>query len=287
MLVPSIIQFMAHRYLLLLQDRGIRIEASGMQGLRFGISAESIQAWVPVPLATAPKRSFPLVIELHQAQGRLRIPLLTPWRLKAALSAQGYGGGISGEVAQLFSRPTIDIDIAQLALGEHPQLSAVGIESGTVSLEVRGHPMQPILPTNASYKISARDLEIRPPPIVQNLARISTVSGGALEGSATIESSGRFNIPSCSFRSSLGDVGLSARGTLTETLGLDTLSGTLRVNLSGSDSDKLAQWIPVLTQQQVAAATKSFTCALRSADCQGGQGLQVRLGARCVRLACS
>lgn len=286
-LTPSIFQFLGQRALIEAQRQGLRIDAQGISGLRLGIAADELRTWIPMRVYQANVKEFPVLLEMTNVRSRLKIPLLTPWRVGGLLTAQSYTGTVSAAVSPPFSAPSLDLAVDQLNLSEHPQLSALGLESGTVTLQIEGHPLTRRLPDKASYRVTSTDITVRAPPIVQSLARIDYIRNAALEASANIDHTGTFSLSKSSFKSSLGDLVLSAQGRLSQTLALEDLSGSLTVRLSGADSDKLSPWIPVITQQQVDSSARSFTCAMRTASCQGGRGLEVRLGARCVRVSCS
>jgi hypothetical protein len=288
MLAPSVFQFLVQRALIDAQQKGLRIDAQGISGLRFGIAADEIQAWIPVPIRRGHVKEFPVLVEMKDVRGRMTFPVLTPWRVGALLTAESYKGAVSAKVSAPFAAPRLNLAIEHFSLSEHPQLSALGVESGSLSLAITGLPLKPTLPDKASYQVKATDLTVRAPPIIQSLARIDYIRDATLEAVAVVESSGKFSLSKSSLRSSLGEVTLSAQGKLSQTLTLEDLSGSLAVRLSGADSDKLAPWIPVITQQQVDASAKSFTCAIRSAACQrGGAGLELRIGPRCIRVSCS
>jgi hypothetical protein len=284
-LLPSFIQYFAQREVLRLQSAGLKAKFVGLSGRRIGIAVESIEGWVPVQQGGR-VGSFPVSYQIDDALVLLSAPFLRPWEIGTKFSARAYQGSISGVVVGLSSSALLDADIAKIDLSLHPQLRALGLEAGLLSGAVQRHALNPIQTVTSEYQVTAEALRVTLPAAIRDIIKISSIDQGRLVLKLTLEPSGRFNLSSCSLTSSLVKASLSGRGSVASRKSLSDFQGTARVELLGDEGAKLAQWLPLLTNQRVSASDKSFSCAIQVGPCEKFSAFDFRIGPRCGKATC-
>jgi hypothetical protein len=288
---PSILRFVAESGLIQLKHRGIRIQADGINGFLFGVSAQNVEGWVTIK-GSKPKScdwclqvpDFPVQLraESVKASGGIRLFLPQPF---AKLTGILYGGAIDVVVANLFSNPIASGTVNRLDLSLHPQLRALGIEQGIVDVTATNHPISAKWESEARYTLRIQDVELAPPRAVTRLTGISRLQQGQIDLSATITPSGALTIETGSFDSSLASGKLNGTATLLPSGALSNINCKLELNLNRQDSNKVATWLPMLTNQAVSSQSERVLCTFRSASCSL-DGV-ARLGSVCIRASCA
>jgi hypothetical protein len=184
------------------------------------------------------------------------------------------------------SIPSVNIQVSKLNMSLHPQLRALGFDSGELSLVVENHPLNTSSSTPSEYQVTVDQMAFTPPPAVRELVKISTIENGKLSARLTIQPTGRFVLSSCSLTSSLAQANLTGRGALIDMKSLDEFVGTMQVTLLGEDGAKLAQWLPLLTNQRLQGTDRNFSCALQIRACESLPGFDFRVGQRCGKATC-
>jgi hypothetical protein len=285
--LPSFIQYFAQRELLRYQVAGLKAKFTGLTGKRVGVAVESIEGWAAVPVQQGSRGgSFPLSYKLEDVNVLLRIPLLRPWDPGTTFDAQAYDGTISGSLKGLVTAPSLDVEVSNLNLSRHPQLQALGFESGLLSLAVVNHPLHRTPTAASDYQLTINQMTLQLPPAVRDLAKVATIEKGQLSAKLTVQPTGKFALSSCNLTSSLANASLTGRGTLAEMRTLSDFTGSVRVELLGADGARLSQWLPLLTNQRVSASERSFSCTLQVAACDKLSNSDFRVGARCGKATC-
>jgi|GEM_PF-2775037 len=283
-LVPSILQFVAERELIKLKDRGIRVQVQGVSGFLIGVSATSAEVWVEIPVRSGAIRSFPLQVSVENASVSLR-PRLNPLQTAAEFSAAAYSGSVGVTLTNLLASPRITANVEGLDIGLHPQLRALGIEQGALSVQVTEHPLGPVWESDATYALEIKDLSVLPSSSIQQISGVSRLEGGKASLKATIKKGGNLKIDSGSFDSSLASGTLLGSAVIDPKGDITNINGTIRVNLDRDGSSKLAAWLPILTNQTVSSEASSFVCSFRSATC--GSSGTIKVGTTCLRSTCA
>jgi hypothetical protein len=281
-LIPAVIQFVAQRELLRLQTEGLRLKVTELSGARIGFSAESIEGWASIP--TSGRGTFPISYRLDHVSTRLSFPLTHPWSPDATLTATAYAGAIDAEVGDILGSQTISGTLAGLELSQHPQLQAFGVERGALRASVINHPLTPFITTPASYSIELKGLSVLLPPMVRDIIKITSIQDGQLTGQASLQTDGRFTLSSWNLSSSVGKASLTGQGKLARLQSLEELSGRVRVNLSGPDGERIAPWLPLISNQRVQSSQRSFGCTFQVLPCDRLTTYDFRSGPLCSRI---
>jgi hypothetical protein len=286
-ITPAIIQYFATQALLKAKDRGLQLDVSGLTGQRIGVDVGSLEGWVPLKVASGALSAIPLTYKLDDLKLRLKLLNWPPTQPELHLEGQGYGGTLSATVSSVLTGQRVDLNLVGVDLSSHPQLSAIGISAGRLSLTTNSHPLALDWNRDASYTLNLSDLRIDLPPVARDLTRIASVSDGLIEGRAVVKPSGNFEVVSCDIKSSLFSAKLTGRGRIARSGELSGVSGMLRVNLDQPDSQALAAWLPLITNQQVEPTDSKFGCVLQSGSCASAGRMSFRLGKECLRLICN
>jgi hypothetical protein len=283
-IIPSVVQFIAEREIMRLQSRGMRVQAQGVSGFILGITAQHIESWVPLRVSGAYGGAFPLQLRVEDVRISARY---RPLALQTLAQAQGvlYGGRAQATITNLLSAPELEAHVSQLDLSVHPQLRALGIESGLVDASVTKHPLGPRLSAEASYSVSIKDLEIYPPSSLRSISGVSRIANGHAHLKASINQDGLLSVQSSTFDSSLASGAIQGAVQITPDGGLRNLRASIRVRLDRPDSNKLVPWLPTLPGQGVSGDATNFICIFRSAPCDASR--MMRLGSECVHVSCS
>ena len=287
LLLPSFLQYFAQRELLKLHSSGIKLKVNGLIGKRVGLGAESVEGWLAIPVRNkTPVSNVPVNYRFEDIEVLARIPLLTPWKPGVTVNARAYGGRIDAVASDLTAAPTLSAEISQVNLSLHPQLRALGFDSGLLSALVKNHPLSLNQVSTSEYSVRVEQVELALPSSISDLIKISALSQGKLSCNLSLAPSGSFALPTCEFSSSAAKLTLSGRGTLIKMQSIDQFSGTLNVNLLGEDGAKLSQWMPILTNQRVRSVDSNFSCSLQIGACGSLSSFDFRIGPRCGRAVC-
>jgi hypothetical protein len=281
---PSILQFLAEHQLIRLQQSGVKVQADGVSGFLFGVSAKSIEGWVTIPQQGPRLAGLPVQLRAESVQVSAGIRSILPQTF-VHLTGAFYGGTLDTSVSRLVTRPTFSGTVHGVDVSLHPQLRALGFEQGLVDLAALEHPVSGTWTNTSNYTLKIRELVLRPPPTIANVTRITELRDGTVELSASVNQDGALTTESCTFDSSLASGTFSATATLRSPSDITNISGSLQVNLDRQDSDKLAPWLPILTNQAVSSESVRFVCHFRSTACSSSGAL--RLGSGCIRASCS
>jgi hypothetical protein len=281
-ITPSAIQFFAERELFRLQQRGVRIQAEGVSGFVVGLEAKQVESWIPIRVNGAGVGAIP--VQLRAEDIRVSAAL-NPLALQMRAQATIYGGTAHATVTNLFSAAKIAGSAQRIDLAVHPQLRAFGVESGTIEASINGHPVEGVWNDEASYSISLDNLELLAPVWLQTFGGISQIRKGRATLQATVKKGGHLILQSSNFDCSLGSGALQGTALLKPGGDIDSIDGSIRVNLDRPDSDKVARWLPLMVGSGITSDAKSFICAIRSAQC-GASGSQ-RVGKGCVNVTCA
>jgi hypothetical protein len=281
-ITPSVIQFFAERELLRLQQRGVRIQAEGLSGFVVGLEAKQVESWIPIRVNGAGVGAIPLQLRAED----LRVSAgLNPLSLHMRAQAAIYGGTAHATVTNLFSAPKVAATAQRVDLAIHPQLRALGVEFGTVEATINNHPVEGVWNDEALYSISLDNLELLAPVWLQNYGGISEIRHGRATLQATVQQGGQLTLHSSNFDCSLGSGALQGTALLKAGGDIDSINGSIRVNLDRPDSDKVARWLPLIAGSGMTSDATSFICAIRSAKCGAPGTLPVGKG--CVTVTCA
>jgi hypothetical protein len=285
-LIPSVIQFIGQRELLRLQQRGAKVKVVNLTGQRVGLAAESVETWVPIQIAGTPNRTFPVSLILENARVNLSVPFFRPWSPGVRFSSAMYGGSVEGEVSDIGGSPLLTSSVQAVDLSLHPQMRALGVDSGSLTASTRDLPLTHTITTVGECAIELDRFAVSLPPMVRDIVKVESLRDGKLSLKASIQPSGRFSIKSGEFSSSLAQISLSGNGVARGLNTLEQASGTARITLLGEDGARLSQWLPLLTNQRVPASETSFSCAFELLPCTKLSGPDFRLGALCGKARC-
>jgi hypothetical protein len=280
---PSVLQFFAQREISRLQRAGFRIQAEGIEGFIFGVGAKRIDSWIALPIGAAGISAVPLQIQVDDVSTSAYFQplfLQTSVRIKGSL----YGGALNATLLNLLGAPLLSGTANRVDLSIHPQLRALGIDSGVVNLTTTNHPIKGVWRAEAEYTLSITEFDLRPPRPIQTISGISQLRKGQVDLKAKIKPEGALSIESASFDSSLASGSLTGSATIQPSGHLLNVNANLRVNLDRPDSSKLKVWLPLLTNQEISSEANNFTCQIRSVAC--GSGAALRLGSSCLRASC-
>jgi hypothetical protein len=286
-LTPPVMHFVGQELINRLQERGARVRVDGLAGRRIGLSADVVEAWLSLPLGKR-NRFFPISLKIEDAVATVRPPLLSPWAPQVSLRGTSYGGSIAGSIPLLINlarQPNLQLSVVGVDLSLHPQARAFGVEAGIIDAGIEDHPITGLPRVEARYSIDLRGLSANLPPMVAQLAKISSISDGNLSAKAVFKSAGGFVLDPCSFQSSLGSLTLNARGMVSGDSVKD-LWGTIRINLDTEQGAQIRPWLGLLVPAARLPAAGPVQCDFRGGVCDGAAGTQVQLGPLCVRLDC-
>lgn len=286
-ITPAIIQYFATQALLKARDSGLQLDVSDLSGQRIGVDVGSVEGWAPLKVSNGALSAIPFTYKLDNLELRLKLFNWPPAQPQLNLSGIGYGGNISATLSSLLTSWNIDLNITGLDLSAHPQLSALGLSAGRLNLTASAHPLNLDWRREANYTLNLSGLQVELPSLARDLTRISNISDGLIEGRAVIKPSGNLEVVSCDIKSSLFSAKLTGRGKIAPTGELSGVSGMLRVALDQPDSQALAAWLPLITNQQVEPTSTKFGCVIQSGSCSGSVRTIIRLGKECLRLICN
>ena len=279
-LIPSLLQFVAQRYIGTLSSRDFRLTAREIEGHFVGISASSVELWIPLRLDSQ-SGAIPLSIQLQNVSVSIRAPLFPPRMPTVMFSANAYQGSISGELSELGRSPRLSLKLSGLALSDHPQLLALGITSGSLSCSAQGITLNSDQIKPASGEADIENLAFAPPPLVSRVTRISSVSNLNAHISAVVRDNGTFSIQPMVIDSSLASIQGRATGRI-QRQDLTSLQSIVQVRLRGSEGQSLAQWLPILSNNSLTSENSDFSISSRTSACTAHTPSLIRVGSVCL-----
>lgn len=291
MVVPSLLQFTANHYLPTLQDelekRGVRLSVVNISGHLLGVSADSVELWFSIPAGPRGQR-IPAVLELQNVSASLE-PSLPP---RVRLRSNAYNGSVDLSIRDLSSAPRLQGDLKEIDLGAHPQLHALGLTRAVTTIAIVDMPisLDPQATARVELKLSEGSFSLSPKLIelvgdaaqqVASLIKIDQVSNLNLRLTAAMEQ-GAFSARPIQLESSLAALDGQVKGSFDNGRGEPTLGGNLRVKLT-EESDALRGWLPLVSENTVAADASSFSARFSSTSCSNISVPIIRMGRLCVR----
>jgi hypothetical protein len=293
LLAPAIVQLVARHYIndarAQLEKQGIRLSVTGITGQLLGVTASSIDLWLPVRVGTR-GAGFPIGLEFHDVS----VSLLPSLRPRVRVTGEAYGGKFDLILSDLRNSTgqTLQAQLDSIDLGTHPQLNALGLSKALTSLTLEDArvPFDQHTGARASLKIKDASFSFSPRLIeliggefqqVFSLLRIDEITEARIQVEGSTEN-GAFFLRPIELSSSLGDVSGQARGTFDNGRGQPSLTASLRVDLSNGTS-KLQSWLPLLSQNTLSSETTRFTTNVSSTSCANASVPTLRLGRLCLR----
>jgi hypothetical protein len=283
--LPALITNLAEHELSKLRSQGkVRIiRTDGVAGFILGIKASSIQGFAPLRLELGKIKSIPLHFQINSPLVSLS-PRILPPGLKINISAEAYGGELTGTLAGLSDNGMLNLIAKGIDLSKHPQMGSLGVISGHLSFEISKHPLGLDWMDAASYKIDLNNLDLELPEIISGLVKgLSSLRRGDLSLSLSIAKGGGFNLKGGKFNSSFGEMELTAEGVIEKSAQLRDVRAQVRFNLVGDDGAKLLPWIPILTNGALSGEQRRFSAEIGSVRCGAPNGVKMSWGG-CVRL---
>ena len=290
-LLPKIVQSAARYYLPALQNQleqqGVRLSVNNLSGHFLGLSASSVEMWIAVKTESR-RVSMPVNVELQDVSISLE-PSFTP---RVRILASAYQGSIDLTAQGLLTTPTVSGQIQTLDLASHPQLHALGLARGLLSLKVEGLslPFNPLSSseldvelTEGSFAPSTQLIQLAGPEVQQiaELLKIQSVTDVRAKLAGSMER-GAFVVRPIQLSSSLVRITGQARGTFEDARTEGSLTGALRLSLT-EDSKHLTSWLPLLSQGAIAGDTSDFSVRISSTSCAGRPLQTLQLGRLCIR----
>jgi hypothetical protein len=282
-ITPAILQFAGEQSLIKLRERGVKVNAEGINGFLFGIGAESIEGWIPVSSQRGP--TLPIQVRVDNFTGRILVPLLPPGLPKTELRATVYGGEVTAETPLLSGSKRISLDARKVDLSLHPQLRALGIEDGKLSINFKDHPSDLKWVSKTSYHIELESLRFSPPSSIRSLIAVNEISDGSIRADISAAPSGEISIDSAEFDSSIATGKISGTAQMGPRGELVVSKGIIKVDLNRPDSAKLSTWLPLITNRRVSSEAQSFSCSFRATSCE--EASDARIGSSCLKAICN
>lgn len=292
-LAPAVVQLAARHYIsdarAQLEKQGINLSVTGIAGQILGVTATSVDIWLPVRVGGRGIR-FPIAIELRDVSVSLH-PALAP---HVRVQGEAYGGKFDLTISNLRNPagPTFQALLEGIDLGAHPQLHALGLsravasltlEDARISFDQQTAARASLKINDASFSISPRLVELIGGEFQQvvSLLKIEEITEANIRVEATTEN-GAFSLRPIDLSSSLGEVSGQARGTFNNGRGEPSLTANLHVALSDT-ARHLQDWLPLLSQNRLSSETTEFTTSISSTTCANASGPTLRLGRMCLR----
>jgi hypothetical protein len=276
-----------------LEEQGVKLTVANLVAKRLELTAGAVDIWIPVKIGGRGIR-FPIGLELRDVAISLHV--IPSLHLK--FRGLAYGGSFNGSVADLrdLKGPTLQAELADVDLGAHPQLSALGLSKALTTLSVDQARISAnqvtsgqfdLKVTGAAFFVSAKLAEIIGGEFQQisSLLKIEEVRDANLTVQASLED-GAFSMRSIALSSSLGEISGQARGTLDIGGREPSFAATLRIKLSDA-TQHLQNWLPLLSQNNLSSETTRFTTNISSTPCSNRSVPTLRLGRLCVRAVLS
>lgn len=286
--LPSLAHFFVQEQIISLQQRGIKLRVDGLAGRRIGVEAEAVEGWIGVPLRGS-QVALPVSVRIDRPEAMLYLPLTSPWSPAVRVQGEVYGGSLQVSLGDVLSGGTLRGSLRGVDLPRHPQVMALGLESGVLDVQMQGHPLEGLPVNEAKYEILVKNASLVVPGILRSYLKIDSVSDAELQAKGSLLATGRFSVSSCTFKSSLGRADLKATGSLVGSR-LRELSGTVTFDLNTTQGAQLRPWLGLLVPSaDLGASEGPILCNFQQqAGCRAGGPIQLNLGAgACLRLECS
>lgn len=274
-ITPSVVQYFAQSYLTTLQAQGQRLKVRDLQGHFIGLSASSVEAWIPVPIEKG-RRAIPVSLDLSNVDVRLGWTL--PPRVR--IHAKAYDGTIEIEAPILSSAPTASFSLTDIDLSQHPQIRPAGLTSGHLTMSGSSIALNPNTRQSSTLSVNLQDVAFDTPPVVAQFAKINTIRDGSLRAEVRTTDDGSITIDPFSVDSSLGGARGRASGTLPNPGTPLSFNANVRFQLSEDEGAQLANWLPIVTNNVVDSSRRTFSLQIRSVPCSGP--FSARAGDLCV-----
>lgn len=281
---PRLMTWLTERYILQLQQRGIKLSVDDLSGHLVGVAAARVNVWLPIHLHyEGSKMAIPVSLALDHVRVSLGVST-SPLQIPAIrLSATAYGGTIAGTVSNIWDSPSVDLNLREVDLSQHPQLRPAGLESGVLSARLEKLPLDAHKLQTTTLWVSVKDGSFAAPDWIASRVNISSVQDASFETTAVVRENGLFSVGPLTLDSSLLKITGEGRGRLGATRSLLQLSSLFRVQLVGADGERAAQWLPLLTNSELDASDTSFSCAIQDSLCTSKAPL-LRLGSTCLKV---
>jgi hypothetical protein len=279
---PSLLQFFAEQSLIKIRQQGVKITADGINGFILGVGADQIESWLPV--ATSRTTSVPVQFVANNLKAKITLPLFPPGLPVADISASLYGGEATARVADVIALRSVSLKLTNVDISLHPQLRAIGVEDGRISINAANHPIDLNWRSEASYSVLVESLRFASPDIVRNFIALNQISDGQIKLELAAKPGGEISITSGKFDSSLASGELTGLANISPQGDIRLSRGTVKVFLNRPDSSKLGNWLPLITNQKVSAETASFVCSFQAVSCS--ERHDIKLGRNCLRSNC-
>jgi hypothetical protein len=279
---PSLLQFFAEQSLIKLRARGVRLNIDGIQGFILGVGAERLESWVPVG---APNQgAVPIQIIIDKPEAKLKVPWFTMSLPVLDLSGLLYGGQLRARLTDILSLRGLSFDATDIDLSLHPQLRALGIEEGQISVSTDNHPLDLKWAGKSSYTVLVDQVRFAPPAMLRSFIALNQISDGALEAEISVNPGGQVSLSAAKFDSSLASGELTGLAAISPSGHLRIKTGSIKVFLNRPDSPKLGNWLPLITNQKVLPDATSFACSFQATSCT--DRYDIKIGHDCLRSKC-
>jgi hypothetical protein len=275
-IAPSVLQYVAQSYLTKLQTQGVRLKVRDLTGHFLGLSASSVEGWLPVPVDGG-RRAMPISLELSNVDAGVRWSLMPDLRIRA----NAYNGTIEVEAPLFSSTPTLSFTIKDLDISQHPQVHPAGVTSGLLRASGSTISLDPNKPTASTVRVQVDNLNLTTIPMVKQFTKIDSIRDASLSAEITTKADGSVTINPFSVTSSLGGARGRATGVLPARGRAPALNANLRFELSEDEGAQLANWLPILTNNAIDSSRRSFSLAIQAVPCSGRY--TARMGDLCVR----
>jgi hypothetical protein len=282
-ITPAILQFAGEQALIKAREQGVKVSAEGIKGFILGIEADSLEGWLPVSSTRGP--SLPMQVKAEQLSARIRIPLLPPGLPVTEFRANMYGGAVSATTPLLAGFKRLSLEASKIDLSLHPQLRALGVEDGKLTIKFQDHPGDLKWTAKTPYHIELESLRFSPPIQIRSFIALNEISDGSLRADISAAPSGDISIDSAEFDSSLAAGKFSGTARIAANGELVISQALLKVELNRPDSPKLATWLPLITNRRVSPEAQSFSCSLKAASCEEARDVQI--GRSCLKATCN
>lgn len=292
-LAPYVVKLLASHYLdsarANLEKQGIKLSVDGLTGHLLGVTASSVDVWLPVRVGTN-RFGFPVGLNLTNVSVSLELALAPRVRVRG----EAYGGRLDFTLLHLrdLAGPIVRGQIEEIDLGAQPQLHALGLSRAITSLRLEDTrvPFDEHTGTQGELRLMEGNFSLSPKLIdllgedvqqVASLINVHEISNAALQVEGSIKE-GTFSLRPLSLSSSLGEVSGNARGAIGRGHQAPSLSATFKVSLS-DETRHLQGWLPLISNNMVSGEADHFTTNISSTPCEGAIAPIFRMGRMCLR----
>lgn len=292
-LAPSVVQLVARHYInsaqVRLEEKGIKLSVSGLEGHLLGVTASSVEVWFPVRVGP---RGFALPVGLSLSNVKASLGLAFAPRVRVLGDAYGGRFDVTIRNLQASEGPILLGQLEEIDLGAHPQLNALGLSRAVTSLTLEDTrvPFDERTATQGELRVIEGRFSLSPKLIelaggdleqIASLVKVREISNATLRAEGSMKD-GVVSLRPLSLTSSLGEISGQARGTVGNGRQAPSLSATLRITLS-DETRHLQDWLPLLSQNTLSAETERFTANISSTPCESATVPTLRVGGMCLR----